>query len=186
MKSLNLSEWALKHPSLVVYFMLALFLAGIMAYGNLGQAEDPEFTIKTMAVNTLWPGATALEIEQQITDRLEKKLQETPWLDYLSSYSKPGESMVFVNLRDYTPPQEIPGIWYQVRKKLNDIRHTFPEGVRGPFPNDEFGDTFGTIYAFTADGISYAQLRDYVDGVRQELLLVPDVAKVDLIGVQEE
>ncbi|MCP4043023.1 MAG: efflux RND transporter permease subunit, partial [Gammaproteobacteria bacterium] len=104
----------------------------------------------------------------------------------LSSYSKPGESMVFVNLRDYTPPQEIPGIWYQVRKKLNDIHHTFPEGVRGPFPNDEFGDTFGTIYAFTADGISYAQLRDYVDGVRQELLLVPDVAKVDLIGVQEE
>ncbi len=186
MKSFNLSEWSLRHPSLSIYFMLALFLSGIMAYMNLGQAEDPEFTIKTMAVRTLWPGATALEVEQQITDRIEKKLQETPWLDYLSSYSKPGESMVFVNLKDYTPPKEVPEAWYRVRKKLDDIRHTLPQGVRGPFPNDEFGDTFGTIYAFTADGISYADLRDYVDDVRQELLGVPDVAKVDLIGVQEE
>lgn len=186
MKSFNLSEWSLQHPSLSVYFMLAIFLAGIMAYLNLGQAEDPEFTVKTMAVSTFWPGATALEVEQQITDRIEKKLQETPWLDYLSSYSKPGESMVFVNLRDSTPPAEVPDAWYQARKKLDDITHTLPQGVRGPFPNDEFGDTFGTIYAFTADGISYANLRDYVDDVRQELLRVQDVAKVDFIGVQEE
>ncbi|MDX2466029.1 MAG: efflux RND transporter permease subunit [Acidimicrobiia bacterium] len=186
MKFFNLSEWSLRHPSLSIYFMLALFLAGVMAYMNLGQAEDPEFTIKTMAVRTFWPGATALEVEQQITDRIETKLQETPWLDFLSSYSKPGESMVFVELKDYTPATEVPDAWYQVRKKLDDIRHTFPEGVRGPFPNDEFGDTFGTIYALTADGISYADLRDYVDDIRQELLRVPDVAKVDLIGVQEE
>jgi len=186
MRAFNVSEWSLRHPSLSVYFMLAVFVAGVMAYMSLGQAEDPEFTIKTMAVRTAWPGATALEVEQQVTDRIEKKLQETPWLDYLSSYSKPGESMVFVNLKDYTPPDEVPETWYQVRKKLDDIRHTLPQGTLGPFPNDEFGDTFGTIYAFTTDGISYADLRDYVDDVRQKLLRVPDVAKVELIGVQEE
>lgn len=182
----NLSDWALKRQSLVLYLMIVLFVSGAAAYRNLGQAEDPEFTIKTMVVRTLWPGATALEVEQQVTDRIEKKLQETPWLDYLKSYSQPAESMVFVQLKDYTPPEEVPESWYQVRKKLADIRHTLPEGVRGPFPNDEFGDTFGTIYAFTADGISYALLRDYVDDVRQELLRLPDVAKVDLIGVQAE
>jgi multidrug efflux pump len=183
---LNLSEWALQHRSLTIYFMLALFIAGLFSYRGLGQAEDPEFTIKVMAVRTLWPGATALEVEQQVTDRVEKKLQETPWLNYLSSYSKAGESMVFVNLKDFTPPEEVPESWYQVRKKLGDIKHTLPTGVQGPFPNDEFGDTFGIIYAFTTDGFSYASLRNYVDEVRLRLLRVPDVAKVDLIGVQEE
>jgi multidrug efflux pump len=183
---LNLSEWALQHRSLTIYFMLAFFIAGLFSYLELGQAEDPEFTIKVMAVRTLWPGATALEIEQQVTDRVEKKLQETPWLNYLSSYSKAGESMVFVNLMDFTPPEEVPNAWYQVRKKLGDIKHTLPAGVQGPFPNDEFGDTFGIIYAFTSDGFSYASLRNYVDEVRLHLLSVPDVAKVDLIGVQEE
>jgi multidrug efflux pump len=166
--------------------MLALFIAGLFSYQGLGQAEDPEFTIKVMAIRTVWPGATALEVEQQVTDRLEKKLQETPWLHYLSSYSKAGESMIFVNLKDFTPPEEVPEAWYQVRKKLSDIKHTLPTGVQGPFPNDEFGDTFGIIYAFTADGFSYARLRDYVDEVRLQLLRVPDVAKVDLIGLQEE
>lgn len=183
---LNLSEWALEHRSLTIYIMLAFFLAGSLAYQNLGQAEDPEFSIKTMAVRTNWPGATAAEVEQQITDKIEKKLQETPWLDYLSSYSKPGESMIFINLKDYTPPDEIQNTWYQVRKKISDIKHTLPENILGPFPNDEFGDTFGIIYAFTSDGFSYAKLRNYVDEVRLQLLRVPDVAKVDLIGVQEE
>lgn len=186
MKNINLSKWALDHASLTVYLMLALVLSGIWAYQDLGQAEDPDFAIKKMAIKTLWPGATALEVEQQITDRIEKKLQETPWLDYLTSYSKAGESMIFIDLKDYTPAEEIPNAWYQVRKKLNDIRHTFPVGIQGPFPNDEFGDTFGTIYAFTSDGFSYAQLRDYVDEVRLKLLSIPDVAKVDLLGVQEE
>ncbi len=186
MKNINLSKWALEHASLTVYLMLALVLSGIWAYQDLGQAEDPDFAIKKMAIKTLWPGATALEVEQQITDRIEKKLQETPWLDYLTSYSKPGESMIFIDLKDYTPAEEIPNAWYQVRKKLNDIRHTFPVGIQGPFPNDEYGDTFGTIYAFTSDGFSYAQLRDYVDEVRLKLLSIPDVAKVDLLGVQEE
>lgn len=185
-KSINLSEWALRHRSLTIYLMLALVFSGALAFRDLGQAEDPDFTIKLMAVKTFWPGATALEVEQQVTDRIEKKLQETPWLDYLSSYSKPGESVVFVNLKDYTAPQEVENSWYQVRKKLNDIKHTFPIGVQGPFPNDEFGDTFGIIYAFSSDGFSYAQLRDYVDEVRLKLLAIADVAKVDLLGVQEE
>lgn len=182
----NLSKWALEHASLTIYLMLALVLSGIWAYRDLGQAEDPDFTIKKMAIKTYWPGATALEVEQQVTDRIEKKLQETPWLDYISSYSKAGESMIFLDLKDYTPSEDVPDAWYQVRKKLNDIRHTFPVGVKGPFPNDEFGDTFGTIYAFTSDGFSYAALRDYVDEVRLKLLNISDVAKVDLLGVQEE
>jgi len=182
----NISEWGLRHRSLTIYFMIVLAISGVLAYRDLGQSEDPEFTIKLMAIKTLWPGATALEVERQVTERLEKKLQETPWLDYLSSYSKPGESMVFVTLKDFTPPKEVPNAWYQVRKKINDIRHNLPAGVQGPFPNDEFGDTFGIIYAFTGDGFSYEQLRDYVEDVRLKLLNVPDVAKADLLGVQEE
>ncbi len=186
MNMINLSQWSLQHRSLTLYLILVLTLMGIMAYRDLGQAEDPEFTIKIMAIKTFWPGATALEVEAQVTERLEKKLQETPWLDYLSSYSKPGESMIFVNLKDFTPPEEVPDAWYQVRKKINDIRHTLPLGVQGPFPNDEYGDTFGLIYAFSSDGFNYAQLRDYVDDARLKLLNVADVAKVDLLGVQEE
>ncbi len=182
----NLSSWALRHVSLTYYLMLILVLGGIMAFNGLGQAEDPEFTIKTMVVRTLWPGATAQEVEQQLTDRLEMKLQETPWLDYLSSYSKPGESMIFINLEPGTPASEVPDSWYQVRKKLADIRDTLPQGALGPYPNDEFGDTFGTIYAFTTDGVDHALLRDYVDDVRQELLRIGAVDKVDLIGVQDE
>jgi len=185
-RNINLSEWALQHRSLTIYFMVAMVLSGVLAFRDLGQAEDPEFTIKIMAVKTLWPGATALEVEQQVTDRIEKKLQETPWLDYLSSYSKPGESLIFVTLKDFTPSEAVLDSWYQVRKKLSDIRHTLPIGVQGPFPNDEFGDTFGIIYAFSSDGFSYAQLRDYIDEVRLKLLSVPDVAKADLLGVQEE
>ncbi len=186
MSAPNLSSWALRHVSLIYYLMLILVLGGVMAFNGLGQAEDPEFTIKTMVVRTMWPGATAQEVEQQLTDRLEMKLQETPWLDFLSSYSKPGESMIFINLEPGTPASEVPESWYQVRKKLADIRHTLPQGAMGPYPNDEFGDTFGTIYAFTADGINHALLRDYVDDVRQELLRIGAVDKVDLIGVQDE
>ncbi|MCN4144407.1 MAG: efflux RND transporter permease subunit [Thiohalomonas sp.] len=186
MNTINLSQWSLQHRSLTFYLIIVLALSGVLAYRDLGQAEDPEFTIKLMVIKTLWPGATALEVEAQVTERIEKKLQETPWLDYLSSYSKPGESMIFLNLKDFTPPDEVPNAWYQVRKKINDIRHTLPLGVQGPFPNDEYGDTFGTIYAFSSDGFSYAQLRDYVDDVRLKLLNVPDVAKVNLLGAQEE
>jgi multidrug efflux pump len=186
MKGPNLSEWALEHQSFILFLIIALALAGAYAYVRLGQAEDPDFTFKVMVVRTLWPGATAREVEQQVTERLEKKLQETPWFDYTRSYSKPGESLIFVLLKDYTPPKEVPNAWYQVHKKIAYIRHTLPAGVQGPFLNDEFGDTFGTIYAFTSDGYSFAELRDYVDRVRNELLRVPDVAKVDMIGDQDE
>jgi multidrug efflux pump len=186
MKGPNLSAWALEHQSFVLFLIIALALAGGYAYVRLGQAEDPEFTFKVMVVRTLWPGATAREVEQQVTERLEKKLQETPWFDYTRSYSKPGESLIFVLLKDFTPPKAVPDAWYQVRKKVADVKHTLPVGVQGPFFNDEFGDTFGTIYAFTADGYGYAELRDHVDRARDELLRVPDVAKIDMLGEQDE
>ncbi|MDO9225793.1 MAG: efflux RND transporter permease subunit [Pseudomonadota bacterium] len=186
MKSFNLSTWSLEHPSLVAYLMVVLTLGGVLAYFNLGRSEDPDFTIKLMVVRSFWPGATAPEVEQQVTDRIEKKLQELPYLDNLRSYSKPGESLIFVELRDFTPPKKVPELWYQVRKKLDDIRHTLPEGVRGPFPNDEFGDAFGNVFALTGDGYSMAELRRQADRISQELRRIPDVAKVELAGVQDE
>jgi multidrug efflux pump len=186
LKSFNLSTWALTHQQLVLYLMIALLASGFFAYINLGQAEDPEFTIKVVVINTQWPGASAEEVELQITERLEKKLQETPWLDYIRSFSRPGQSMIFVLLKDYTPPKEVPEVWYQVRKKLGDIRQTLPRGAQGPFVNDEFGDTFGTIFAFTADGFSYAQIKDYAEIARKELLRIPNIAKVELLGEQPE
>ncbi|MBS1191077.1 MAG: acriflavin resistance protein [Rhodocyclaceae bacterium] len=182
----NLSAWALRHQSMVLYLMVVLLIGGVLSYFKLGRAEDPDFTFKVMFVRTFWPGATTREVEQQVTERLEKKLQETPWVDVLRSYSKPGESMVFVLLKDYTPPKEVPDAWYQVRKKIADIRHTLPAEVQGPFFNDEFGDTFGIIYALTGDGFSLAELRSRADTISRELLRLPDVKKVDLLGVQEE
>ena len=186
MKSFNLSEWALAHQQLVLYFIVALMVSGVIAYGNLGQAEDPDFTIKVIVINTVWPGASAEEVELQVTEKLEKKLQEMPWLDHVRSYSRPGQSMIFVFLKDYAPPKAVPDVWYQVRKKISDIRHTLPRGAQGPFINDEFGDTFGTIYAFTADGFSYAQMKEYAEAARLELLRIPNIAKVELLGEQAE
>ena len=186
MKNFNLSEWALRHRSLVLFLMILLMVAGIMSYFRLGRAEDPEFTFKVMVVRTFWPGATTREIEQQITERVEKKLQEIPYLDVVKSYSKPGESLVFLILKDYAPPKEVPNVWYQVRKKLTDVRHTLPEGVRGPFFNDEFGDTFGIIYALTGEGYTLPQLRKEADDMARHLKALPDVGKVELFGVQDE
>jgi multidrug efflux pump len=182
----NLSEWALAHQSLVLYLMIVLAAIGIGSYVRLGQAEDPAFTFKLMVVRTNWPGASADEVERQLTDRIEKKLQETPRLDHLRSYSKPGESVVFVFVKDSSRPDEIRDTWYQVRKKVGDVRHQLPAGIQGPFFNDEFGDTFGNIYALTGDGYSYAQLKEAADRVRADLLRVKDVAKVELIGEQDE
>jgi multidrug efflux pump len=186
MKSFNLSDWSLAHPSLVAYFMIVLTLGGVLAYFNLGRSEDPDFTIKTMVVRTFWPGATAREVEQQVTDRIEKKLQELAYLDNVRSYSKPGESLVFIELRDFTPPKMVPELWYQVRKKITDIRQNLPAGVQGPFPNDEFGDAFGNVFALTGQGYTLAELRRQADRIALQLRRVPDVAKVDLIGVQDE
>lgn len=186
MNDFNLSAWTLEHRAFTGFIMVLLLLGGIFAYFRLGQREDPEFTFRVMVVKTLYPGATALEVEQQLTDRLEKKIQELPNLDILRSYSKPGESVIFVTPREDTPPKEIPSLWYQVRKKVDDIRMTLPPGSIGPFFNDEFGDTYSLIYAFSGKGFSYAELKKMADSVRQQLLRVKNVEKIDLLGVQDE
>jgi multidrug efflux pump len=186
MSRFNLSEWALRNQPLLRYFIVVLALLGVWSYMGLGQSEDPPFTFKVMVVQTRWPGATAAEITEQVTEKVEKKLQEIPELDYVRSYSRPGESQVFVVAKDSVPSTRMPDIFYQVRKKIGDIRYTLPPGIQGPFFNDEFGDTFGNIYALTGDGYSDAQLRDYAERLKLELLRVPDVAKVDLIGLQDE
>lgn len=186
MKSFNLSEWAIGHRSLVAYLMLVVLVAGIGAYFGLGRNEDPTFTIKTMVVQTQWPGATVGDTIQQVTERIERKLQETPGLDYVRSYTTPGQSTIFVNLKGSTPAAEVPDIWYQVRKKVGDIRSSLPQGVIGPGFNDEFGDTFGIVYGFTADGFTHRELKDYVDDARSRLLQVPDVSKIEILGAQDE
>ncbi|GAA0604314.1 efflux RND transporter permease subunit [Craurococcus roseus] len=186
MRRSNLSEWAIGHRSLVAYFMLVLMAAGAASYLRLGRSEDPDFTIKTMVVGATWPGATVGDTLQQVTDRLERKLQETPDLDYLKSYTTAGQATVFVYLKDRTPAARVPDIWYQVRKKVGDIRHTLPPGVQGPFFNDEFGDTYGIVYGFTADGFTRQELRDHVDEVRKRLLQLPDISKIDVLGAQDE
>jgi len=182
----NLSRIAIQHPAITGYLLVVLLLAGIAAYFQLGQDEDPPFTFRMMVVRAYWPGATAMQMSEQVTDRLEKTLQEVPYMDKIRSYSKPGESTIFIELKDSAPPHDIASIWYTIRKKLGDTRGQLPQGVRGPFFNDEFGDVFGVIYAVSADGFSYAELKDYADFVRQELLRVPGVAKVEQYGVQEE
>ncbi|WP_076999943.1 efflux RND transporter permease subunit [Variovorax sp. KK3] len=185
MSRVNLSEWALKHPQMIVFLLLLLGLSGLFAYGRLGQKEDPEFTVKTMMVQASWPGSSAQQMAEQVTDKLEKKLQEIAEIDFTSSYAKPGVTQIKVNLREATPPAAVPQVWYQVRKKLGDIQATLPQGVRGPFFNDEFGDTFGNLYAITGDGFGYAELRDIADAARNEFLRVADVNKVDLVGAQD-
>ncbi|MEC4170234.1 MULTISPECIES: efflux RND transporter permease subunit [unclassified Pseudomonas] len=182
----NLSEWALKHQSFVWYLMFVAVVAGIFSYINLGRAEDPSFAIKTMVIQTRWPGATVDETRLQITDRIEKKLEELDSLDYVQSYTRPGESTVFVFLKDTTKADAIPNIWYEVRKKIGDIRGDFPQGIQGPGFDDEFGDVYGTIFAFTGDGFTMRQLRDYVEQVRTGIRDVPNRGKVMTIGEQEE
>ena len=182
----NLSEWALKHRSLVLYAILVTALLGLYGYNQLGQSEDPPFTFKVMVVQTLWPGATTQQVQREVTDRIERKLQETPNVDFLQSYSKPGESMIFFNIKDSAPAAAVPGTWYQVRKKIGDIAAELPQGVVGPFFNDEFGDVYTNIYALEGDGFSNAELKHYADTLREELLRVPDVAKVDYFGEQPQ
>ena len=182
----NLSAWALTHQQMVLYLIIVLMTAGVISYFKLGRAEDPDFTFKVMVVRTLWPGASAQEVERELTERIEKKLQETAWVDIVQSASKPGESLVFVILKDYTPKPEVPEAWRQVRKKLDDIRHTLPQGVQGPFPNDEFGDVQINVFALAGDGFDLAALRRHADRIALELRGVQDVKRVELIGVQDE
>ena len=182
----NLSEWALKKRSLVIFLMILAVVAGTMSFLKLGRGEDPAFTVRTMVVGAAWPGATSEETLKQVTERLERTLQETKHLDRIRSYTIAGQTTIFVDLKGSTPPAAVPDVWYQVRKNVGDMRGTLPQGVIGPFFNDDFGDTFGIIYAFTADGFSLRELRDYVEAARSRLLQVPDVSKVEVMGAQDE
>ena len=186
MTRFNLSEWAVNNRSIVVFLMLLCVIGGIGAYERLGRQEDPDFSVQTMVVQVSWPGATAIDTLKQVTDRLEKKLEETPNLDYIKSYTKPGQATIFVYLKESTPKSEIQDIWYQVRKKVSDIKSTLPKDVVGPFFNDEFGDVFGIIYGLTFDGFTPREARDFAETVRAEFLRSPDVGKVDIFGDQDE
>ena len=182
----NISRWALEHPALTRYLMLVLMMLGFVAYFQLGQDEDPPFTFRVMVVQAVWPGASAQQMADQVTDKIEKTLQEVPYSDVIRSYTKPGESVTIFQIKDSSPPKEVANVWYQVRKKVGDMRSTLPAGVLGPFFNDEFGDVYGSIFALSADGFSPEELREFADRVRSELLQVPDVAKVEIFGAQAE
>lgn len=182
----NLSKWALDHSPLTRYLMVVLMVLGAFAYFQLGQDEDPPFTFRAMVVRTYWPGATAQQVAEQVTDRLERTLQEAPYADKIRSYSKPGESQIIFQIKDSSKPGDVANVWYTVRKKIGDIRNTLPAGIQGPFFNDDFGDVYGVIYALESEGFSYAELKTLADEVRQQLLRVKDVAKVDQFGVQDE
>lgn len=183
----NLSRWALEHPALTRYLMVVLLVLGVAAYFQLGQDEDPPFTFRAMVIRVFWPGATAQQVAEQVTDKIERTLQEVPYSDIIRSYSKPGETLIVLQIKDSSRAAEVPNVWYTVRKKVGDMRGTLPPGVVGPFFNDEYGDVYGVIYALEADGgYSYAEVKTFADDVRQQLLRVPDVAKVELFGVQDE
>src|SRR5690606_19338807 len=182
----NLSEWALKNKGLVLYFMILLGLIGIVSYSKLSQSEDPPFTFKVMVIQTYWPGASAKEVSLQVTDRIEKELMTTGQYDRIMAYSRPGESMVTFIAKDSLASKDVADVWYNVRKKVGDIRHELPQGVQGPFFNDEFGDTFGNIYVLKGKDFDYATLKEYADRLQLQLQRVKDVAKVELIGLQDQ
>ena len=185
-RNFNLSRWALEHPALTRYLMVVLMVLGFAAYFQLGQDEDPPFTFRAMVVQVFWPGATAQQIAEQVTDKIERTLQEVPYADKISSYTKPGESVTIFQIADSSAPKEVANVWYQARKKIGDMRGTLPAGVQGPYFNDEFGDVYGSIYALSADGFTDEELRRHAEMLRSRLLSVPDVAKVELFGVQAE
>ncbi len=182
----NLSSWTLQHQALVIFILGLVTLFGVLSYGKLAQSEDPPFTFKVMVIRTFWPGATARQVQEQVTDNIARKLQESPDVDFQRSYSRPGESTLFFTIKDSAPASQVPATWYQVRKKVGDIAHTLPAGVQGPFFNDEFGDVYTNLYALEGDGFSPAQLHDYAERLRTQLLRVHDVNKVDFISDQEQ
>lgn len=186
MNGFNLSAWSLRHRTLVLYLMAVIAALGLISYTQLSQSEDPPFTFKVMVVQANWPGATARQMQEEVADRIARKLQETPNVDFLRSYARPGETQIFFNIKDSAPPSEVPYTWYLVRKKVADMAGTLPAGVVGPFFNDEFGDVYTTLYALEGDGYSYAQLHDFGEDIRAELLRVPGVGKVDFFGDQEQ
>ena len=186
MKNFNLTELAFRHKEFVYFTIAMIFLAGIFSYRQLGRMEDPDFVIRQMVVSVAWPGASAREIEEQVTDKIEKKLQDTPGVDYLKSFSRPGQSIIYVILKESTPEKDVRPTWMEVRNMVNDIKSSLPSGVIGPFFNDRFDDVFGSIYALTGDGFNYEDLRVHAETIRRTLLGIPNVKKVQLVGVQPE
>src|SRR5689334_22908945 len=186
MKRFNLLAWAVSHPPLVLFLILALGVAGFLSYQKLGRAEDPFFTVKVVNVSVMWPGATAQEMQTQVADPIEKKLQELPYFEKVQTYSKPGFSAMQVTFRDSTPPKDVPHLFYLIRKKLDDVAGQLPSGILGPVVNDEFSDVDAILYMLTGDGADYAQLKKAAEGLRQKLLKVQGVTKVDLYGTQDE
>ena len=186
MKNFNMTEWALKHKELVLFFIVIVFIGGIFSYQRLGRMEDPDFTIRQMVVSVYWPGASARQIEEQVTDKIEKKLQDTPNLDYIKSYSRPGQSVIYVYLDDKAPRDSIRSTWHEVRNLTEDMKKDLPEGVYGPYYNDRFDDVYGSIYAITGDGYSYEELRQKAEKIRRMMMSVDDVSKVELVGEQSE
>ena len=182
----NLSAWAVAHPSLVLFLIIVLSAAGLFSYLKLGRAEDPSFAIKTMVVSAAWPGATAEEIQDQVADKLEKRLQELELFDYVKTYTRPGVTVIQMQLRDQARGEDVDDAWYQVRKKLNDTKPALPQGVQGPFFNDEYGDVYSAVYMLSGDDVSLAKLKDYAETVRQRLLRTPGVSKVDIVGAREQ
>jgi len=186
MKGLNLSAWAIAHRPLILFFMILAVAVGGMSFAELGREEDPSFSVTTMVVSAAWPGATLLDTMNEVTNTIEEKLEETPYIDHLRSYVTPGQTVIYVDLKDSTPPSAIPDAWYQVRKKVSDIEDSLPDGVYGPFFNDEFGDVFGIVYGVTFDGFSWRQARDFAETAKSAFLGAPDVSKVEIFGDQEE
>ena len=181
----NLSAWGLRHGALVAFAMLLSLMLGALAYFQLGRAEDPNLTIKVMTIDVAWPGATTRDLEQQVVEKISRTLQEVPSFDYVQSYVRPGQATIFLVLHDSTRKAQIEESWYQARKRVGDIRHTLPEDIQGPFFNDDFGDTFGSIYAFHADGFDDVRMKQVLLAARERVLEVPDVSKVLVLGVQE-
>ena len=186
MSGFNLSAWALRHRALVIFMIAASLTAGLVSFFSLGRSEDPSYTVKTMIISVALPGASTRQMEQQVTDRIEQVLQEAPNFDYVTSYSRPGQATLFATLRDDTLPQDVPDSWYQMRKRVGDLAPSLPHGTRGPFFNDDFGDTFGSVYAFKSDGFTDAEMKPVLLAARQRLLRLPNVAKVELSGLQDE
>jgi multidrug efflux pump subunit AcrB len=185
-KGFNLSRWAINHGNFTAFLLVLLLAAGMVSFLRIGQKEDPNFTFRTMIVRVLWPGATVEEMQDQVVDKIERKLQETPGLDFIRSYTRSGSSIIFVNLKGAVRGDAVKDAFYQVRKKVGDIHQTLPEGVVGPFFNDEFGDTYISLYAITGRGFSYPELKNFAKAARDILLRIPGVAKVDLLGTQDE
>lgn len=186
MKGLNLAEWAIRHKQIVYFFIIAIITGGLWSYFHLGRSEDPDFTIRQAVVTAAWPGASAQQITQQVTDPLEKKLQDTKGLDYIKSFTHDGKTVIYVNLKDSVPKEEMQTRWHEIRNLVNDEWGSLPSGVMGPYINDRFDDVYGSIYAVTGDGFSYEEKRKYAENIRRRLTGVEDVQKVELLGVQKQ